>query len=303
MTTSYALITPSYRRDFERCTLLVESVHRWVAPHVQHYLVIARRDVALFKPLLGARVELIVVEDIIPRWLFLAPGVRRFWLSARTLPVRNWILQQLVKLSVPEAVQQDVLLYADSDMFFVEPYDPRSYEREGKVPLFVETGQRGLIPKNDEWHGVSARLLGVPRLNSYDTNYVNQLICWRRTTVQQALRRVEEVRKREWAQTIAALRAFSEYTFYGVYVDAVAGAESCGHWHDGEIRTLNYWRPQPLNLAGLEAFKAARRPHHHSVMVSAKSNTSTADIRSVFLDSICPGEPRGRAFRSFHEIR
>jgi hypothetical protein len=280
---TYALITPSYWKDVDRCAMLVESANQLLAPDVRHYLVIAARDLPLFKAMKGPRTEILVVEDIIPRWLFRFPGLRHFWLSTRSLPVRNWILQQIVKLSVPSVVSEDILLYADSDMFFIEPYDPRSFERDGKVPLFVETGQRGLIPNNDVWHAGAARLLGLPVESSYDTNYVNQLIWWRRATVLDGLRRIEETHQREWALVVAKLRTFSEYTFYGVYVDGVPGAERAGHWHDGQIRCLNYWPDKPLDRAGLERFKATRQPHHHSVMVSSKSNTSVADIRSVFL--------------------
>lgn len=282
MANSYALITPSYWRDVERCAMLVESVNRWVPADVRHYLVIANREVHLFRHMLGSRTGLIVVEDIVPRWLFRVPGLKRFWLSWRTLPVRNWIMQQIVKLSVPATVTEDVLLYADSDMFFIEPYDPRSFERDGKVPLFVETGQRGLIPNNDRWHAVAARLLAVPVESSYDTNYINQLIWWKRSTVQAALRRIEKVQQREWQLAIASLGSFSEYTLYGVYVDYVTGAERSGHWHDGVIRTLNHWRTQPLDRGALQAFKASLQLHHHSVMVSSKSNTAVTDIRSVF---------------------
>jgi hypothetical protein len=284
MPNSYALVTLSYWRDVERCQLLVESVDRWVPPSVRHYLVIAARDVHRFRHMLGSRSELIVAEDIIPRWLFRAPFLRHFWLSGRTLPVRNWMLQQIVKLSVPAAVSEEVLLYADSDMFFIAPYDPRGFEWQGRGPLFVETGQRGLIPNNDQWHAVAARLMGLPVQGSYDTNYINQLICWRRPTVLAALRRIEQVQQREWALSIASLvRGFSEYTFYGVYVDHIAGEASAGHWHDGVLRTLNYWQPEPLDRRGLKALKAQRQPHQHSVMVSSKSNTPVDDIRGVFL--------------------
>jgi hypothetical protein len=126
--------------------------------------------------------------------------------------------------------------------------------------------------------------MGVPVEGSYDTNYINQLVCWRRSTVIEALRRIEQVQQREWALSIAALvRGFSEYTLYGVYVDYIAGEESAGHWRDGVLRTLNYWHPRPLDERGLKSLKAQRQPHHHSVMVSSKSNTEVADIRSVFL--------------------
>ncbi len=280
---SYALVTPSYWADVERCALLIESVGRWVEPGVRHYLVIARRDIPLFKPLLTSRTELLVVEDIIPNWLIRIPGVRRFWFSLRTRPVKNWILQQIVKLSVPAVVTQDVLLYADSDMFFVEPYDPRSFERDGKVPLFLETGQRGLIEDNDRWQGVASRLLGLPAEADCDTNYINQLIYWRRQNVLDMLRRVEEVTGREWARAVAPLSGFSEYILYGLYAARVL-SDASGHWHDGMIRTLNHWQPAPLDFKGLEQFKATRAAHHHSVMVSAKSGTAVSDIRKVFFE-------------------
>ena len=96
---SYALVTPSFRLDFERCRLLTESVQQWVAPHMRHYIIVDRRDAKMFSPLVSNRTSLIVVEDIVPRWVFRVPGMQRFWLSLRTRPLKNWILQQIVKIS------------------------------------------------------------------------------------------------------------------------------------------------------------------------------------------------------------
>ena len=279
---SYALVTPSYWADVERCRLLVESVERWTPSELRHYLVIAKRDVPLFRSMLSSRTELVVVEDIIPSWLIRIPGIRHFWLSLRTRPVKNWILQQIVKLSVPSIAREDVLLYADSDMFFVAPYDPHTFERDGKVPLFVETGQRGLIENNDEWQAVASERLGLPIEASCDNNFINQLICWRRAKAVDMLTRVEEVTGRQWARAVAPLSGFSEYVLYGVYATRVLGEQS-GHWNDGIIRTLNHWRPVPLSLEELYEFKNGREAHHHSAMISAKSGTDINDIRKVFL--------------------
>jgi hypothetical protein len=279
---SYALITPSFRLDFERCKLLVESAERWVAPHVHHYLVIDRRDVPMFSPLGSSRTSILVVEDIIPPWLFRLPGTRRFWFSFRTLPVRNWILQQIVKLSIPSAVEKDVLLCTDSDTFFVAPYDPRTLERDGKVPLFVETGQRGLIKSNDEWHRVAASLLGMEPEPSYDTNYIGNVIPWRRDTGLALQRRIAEVAGKPWQLALSQQMVFAEYILYGMFSHRMP-EHSAGQWDDGTLRTLTYWGTTPLGIAGLEELKAQRLPHHHSVMVSAKSRTPVADIRKVFL--------------------
>ncbi len=225
---------------------------------------------------------LIVAEDIIPRWLFRAPGIRRFWISLRTRPVKNWILQQIVKLSVPGVVTEDVLLYADSDMFFAADYDPRTYERDGKVPLFVETGQRGKIDFNDEWQAVASRMLGIAAEPSCDTNFIGQLVCWRRDNALAMLERVERQTGKEWALTVAGLSGFSEYVLYGVHATRVLDQADNGHWRDGVIRTHNYWRTATLDLHALQRFKAERADFQYAVMVSAKSGTEVADIRKTF---------------------
>lgn len=278
---TYALVTPSYWMDVERCRFLLETTERWVDPSVQHYLLIANRDLHLFRPMLNSRTTLIVVEDIIPRWLFRAPGLRRFWLSLRTRPVKNWIVQQIVKLSAPAAISADVLLYADSDMFFIAPFDPRSYERNGTVPLFAEPGQRGLLPAHDKWQVTCARLLGIEPDMEFDINYIGQLIWWRRENALATVARVEEVTGKPWQQAIASLGGFSEYILYGLHSDKLLG-EASGHWDDAMVRTLCYWRNDPLDVHALEALKAKREPHHHSAMVSSKSATPMSYIREVF---------------------
>lgn len=281
----YAIVTPSFSKDFLRCAMLVESVERHVAAHVVHYLVIDRRDVPLFKPLESSRTRILVVEDVIPNWIVRVPAVRRFWFSFRTRPVKNWILQQIVKLSIPETVSEDVLLYTDSDVFFVSAYDPATFERDGKVPLFREPGQRGKIPRNDEWHALAARLLGISAHESYDTNFVGNIVCWRRANAVSMLRRVSEVSGKDWARVVAPLSGFSEYILYGVNATEVSNEDKSGHWHDGVTRSHNYWRTTPLDVAALEKFRDERTPLQYAVMISAKSHTKVDDIRRVFFRS------------------
>jgi hypothetical protein len=278
---TYALVTPSFRLDLERCILLAESVENWVAPHVRHYIVVDRRDVKLFKPLASKRTSILVVEETAPQWLFRFPGISRVWFSLRSRPIRNWILQQIVKLSVPSVVQEDVLLCTDSDVFFIAPYDPHDYEKEGKVPLFVETGQRGLIRNNDRWHNVAANLLGLPTEPSYDTNYIGNVIPWRRATVLAMQKRVAEIAGKPWQLVLASQNVFAEYILYGLFSQRVPG-HSTGQWNDGVIRTLCYWGTTPLGIPDLEKLKEERQGFHHSLMISGKSRTPVADIRKVF---------------------
>ena len=52
----FAIITPSYPPDLERCALLVESLDR-CCPGAKHYLIVDRRDISLFRRLASSRTE------------------------------------------------------------------------------------------------------------------------------------------------------------------------------------------------------------------------------------------------------
>ncbi|MES2684729.1 MAG: DUF6492 family protein [Pseudomonadota bacterium] len=282
-TPSHALVTPSFRGDIERCRLLVESVDRWVTPGVPHYLVVDRRDVELFQPMVSARTKLVVVEEILPWWIMRVPGISRFWLSLKTVPIRNWMLQQVVKLSMGGVVTEDVLLFVDSDVFFIAPFDPASQVRDGLVPLFVQTGQRGLLSFNDRWHGVAARLLGLPVRTGYDTNFIGNVIIWRRDSLQRMLAHIGKNARRHWLPVVAGQLVLSEYIVYGLYATEVEGIEAAGHYAHAVEYTRCYWDPVPMTPEMLGQFRSSLEPHHYSVMISAKSRTPIEDIRATFL--------------------
>jgi hypothetical protein len=278
---SYALITPSFRLDFERCALLVESAERWVPRQVRHYLVVDRRDVPLFRSLAGPRTEVLVVEEMVPSWIMRIPRVRKFWWSWRSRPIKNWILQQIVKLSTSSVIAEDVTFYVDSDVFFAAPFEPKTFERDGKVPLFVEEGQIGKIHFNDAWHTVAARLLDLPVETPYDTNFIGNVICWRRQNALTLQEKLTRVAGKPWPLALAPQSVFSEYILYGMYVRKVLG-EAGGHYPDPVDRTLTWWEERPLAVGDLETFASRLQPHHHSVMVSAKSRTPISEIRQAF---------------------
>jgi hypothetical protein len=48
MKKTYAIITPSYVKDFERCKLLVESKRKFLKDNVVQYIVIDKSDIKLF---------------------------------------------------------------------------------------------------------------------------------------------------------------------------------------------------------------------------------------------------------------
>ena len=119
----YAIITPSYGPDFERCKLLVESTNRYVKGDWTHHVVVDRKDEPLFRSLAGERTKIAVKEDWMPWGVRRMPFSRRWWLSLKSVPIRGWIVQQLIKIGVGEHVDADAYIFVDSDLAFVRPFD------------------------------------------------------------------------------------------------------------------------------------------------------------------------------------
>jgi len=284
MNENCAIITPSFRGDFVRCQLLVESIQRFVPDHVKHYLVVDRRDMSIFHPLQSNRTRLLVVEELLPWWIMRLPRLRRFWWSFRSLPIRNWILQQIVKLSVPHVVPEEYLFYVDSDVFFVRPFDPSDLIRNGQAPLFCETGKSSFGSFNDEWHAVAARIIGIPVETNYDTIFVGNIVCWRKSLVKRLSERIEAVSNRHWVLSVVRHLKFSEYVLYGMFVTRLAIDEPPLHYRDSGngALCLCYWGNSPLGDDALADFKAQLAETNVAVMISAKSKTDVGQIRRVF---------------------
>jgi hypothetical protein len=283
---TYAIITPSYALDFERCRLFAESVRAFVPAHVAHYILVDRRDEGLFQALRGPQTHVIVKQSILPWWLHQVPSSSRWWLSLKGLPVRGWIVQQLVKLSVDAVTCADVCLFMDSDTLLLRPFDPRAAERDGKVPLFRE-----VLPADDRhntrWHAAAERLLGLPRGPSDRASYVTPAVTWRQSNLSALHRQIEQTTGRGWVESLCALPTMSEYVLYGVFCERVL-RERSGHYPDGTIATLNYWDTERLDERGLAELRTRLRPEHVGVMISAKSSTDVAAIRHAFVDGRAP---------------
>ena len=90
-----ALLTPTYGRDLEICTLLCESVDRHVKSFSKHYLLVPDCDLPLFSHFASERREVLPASKFLPRWLRPLPRIvqrkrRQYWWSLRTRPVSGW---------------------------------------------------------------------------------------------------------------------------------------------------------------------------------------------------------------------
>ena len=102
-----ALLTPTYGRDLELCTLLCESVDRHVTSFSKHYLLVPDCDLALFSRFESQRREVLPASQFLPKWLRPLPRIvqrkrRQYWWSFRTKPVSGWHVQQYLKIAARE---------------------------------------------------------------------------------------------------------------------------------------------------------------------------------------------------------
>ncbi|WP_088889061.1 DUF6492 family protein [Leptolyngbya ohadii] len=280
---SFAIITPSYAPDFERCRLLCETVEQFVKPPVNHYIIVDRSDLALFQQLQKPRVQILTKEELLPKWIKRLPLRQNIWFSFKTLPIRGWLLQQIIKLEAARTIPEDVAIFVDSDVAFVRPVDFSCFTRNGLVRLYHEAdGNFADMPMHVKWHRTSSELVGIPPVPMPAPDYIEQVVTWKRDNVVKLCERIEAVSGRSWIETLSNVWHLSEYTLYGTFVDRVLQDQS-GHYQDAGKLCLDYWTPEPMSAEQIQSFLQQLRPEHMAVMISAKAGMPVDSYRSAIM--------------------
>lgn len=283
-----ALVTPSYAADFERCRLLCRSVDRHVSGATTHYLLVAGHDVARFRALEGPSRVVVDERDLLPAWLHCVPDPsdlfrRRIWVSRRTMPLRGWHVQQLRRLAVAEALDEPTLVYLDSDVVFLKPFDCARFWRDGALRLYRRDGALPQSGEHPAWARSAGRLLGLPADRTTTHDYIATLIAWRRDAVLAMLRHIEARAGRHWVAAVASTRRYSECMIYGRYVDEVRGGE--GHFPDPDGFCRVYWSGPALSGEGIRAFAAGMAPGQVAVGIQSFVGSDLAAIERLVAES------------------
>ena len=189
---SVGLLTPTYGRDLEICTLLCESVDRHVRSFVEHYLLVPDSDVALFAPLASERRVVIPASTFLPDWLRPLPRVvqrkrRQFWWSLRAKPVSGWHVQQFLKIAATISLPYERYCILDSDVVFFRDFDLARFEYPNSIPLLTMSGEvTADQPRHSRWLETSHQLLGLPTPPFPAADYIGHIIFWDKQTTQRA---------------------------------------------------------------------------------------------------------------------
>ena len=282
-----AIITPSYAADHQRCLLLCESLDRMATSDFQHYILVADHDRELFAPLQGPRRRIIPDSTLLPEWLkpMVRPfsGGRRMWWSVMppVWPLSGWHVQQLRKMLIARHIDEDVMVMADSDSVFVRPFGIDAFVQDGLVRFYARqhaiTHEQS-YQNHQIWVRQAASVLGLPAPVLPATDYINNLVSWRRDHALGLLDRIEHSNGRDLAATLGRSRTFSEYQIYGAYVDGVVQGD--GHFADPEPLSLTYWSGDALRAGSLRTFVDRLSPQQIAICVQSFTGTSTDLLRS-----------------------
>ncbi|SPU64220.1 Uncharacterised protein [Brucella melitensis] len=284
-----AIVTASWDQDFERCKLLCETVDKYTTGFTKHYILVESKDVALFRQLESSRRIIIDERDLLPSWLhaFWDPTHlwrRRIWLSLKTKPLRGWHVQQLRRIALAGAMEEDGFLYMDSDMAFLRPFDCSTLWHGEKLRLFVRPNALAnpKWPEHPVWAANAAKLLGIQNGKSGLNDYIGQLVSWRRDSVISMCERIEAHTGQHWVAALGKIRRFSECILYGRYVDDIL--KGVGHFHDtGDLCRVYWFSPPPRktnSALSLPGWSRIRSPSACSLSSAFRSMISGAS--SIF---------------------
>lgn len=218
-----SLITPSYRGDYERSTLLFESVDKYVTGFEKHYLIVHDEDFELFEKFHAGRRVVMRASELLPSWLHELPLIRwrkrRYWWSFRARPVSGWHTQQLVKIRAAASLPEDRFCLIDSDNIFFREFDVSMFAPPHAPVLRVDrNGADHHVPSHMIWVQAARRLLGLPRPTFPADDFIDQIIIWDKPTVQAMISRIETTVGCDWAEALCREHDFSEYMLYGNFV-------------------------------------------------------------------------------------
>lgn len=221
-----AIVTQSYKNDFDECKLLCESIDRF-APEIDHFIFVNNEDYKLFQELHYGRHKVHKKGEILPWYLVRLPfkiAGHHFHISPVTIPVREWIIQQICKLGVFEVIgdDYDATFNIDSETVLMKPLDLNKWiNTAGEFMLFRNINDDE--PSKEDYYAAAKKLLRIPDADFSAVskwNYMNTPVCFERENLKNLLNALgRTVLFGGWKRALCNTYRFSEYYTYGAYAD------------------------------------------------------------------------------------
>ncbi len=218
-----AIVTQSYKNDYRECKLLCESIDRF-ASEISHFIFVNDEDADMFADLNYGKHIVYKKSVILPKYLIRLPWKimgHHFHVSPFTIPVREWIIQQICKLGVFEVIGKefDVTLNIDSETVLMKPFRIDELYKDGKwlmyrVPNINE-------PSHDDYCNAAYNLLKytgkIDDINKW--NYMNTPVAFVRENIETLLKTIGNGYIGGWKRHLCNTYRFSEYYTYAIFTE------------------------------------------------------------------------------------
>lgn len=300
-----AILTPSYRPDFDSLARLHRSVLDNTDSDVIHHVIVPRRDLPLFSTIDSARLRLWTQADFLPPTFLLtdwfsqsvqkvpflpaAARVNAINMAQPWPPIRGWIQQQIVKLAAASRMEADVVALIDSDVTLIRPVTADLFMRGESVRLYRAPGEiTAAMDRHVKWGDAARRLLGVDDPSPLPRpQFITAITTWDPGIAAACLARVEAVTHDPWQTAVGRELHFAEYILYGTYVDNFGSAQQRAFPSDRAL-CLSHWDPTPLDLDAARRFVESLDPTDVAVQVQSTSRTSL-EVRDFIINAAKAG--------------
>lgn len=282
-----AVITASYKRDFDRCQLLCESLDNHLKGNWTHYILVEETDVPLFKKLAGKNRSVVSERELFPWWFRSFPDPvstrhSRFWLSPFSFLLRGWHAQQIRRLAIAEQLDEDIMLSIDSDVILLRDFDVKALQTQGDIRFYCKpNGLNENMKEHMRWSKNAGSLLGLAQTDICHDDYISTFIAWRTQTARNLLRHIEDVHNRHWMKTLVGNRDMSECMIYGRF--AIEVEKGAGHHCDPQALCKVMWGEQcgDGSIEGLKTFMSELAPEQVAIGIQSFVRADLEDVRRV----------------------
>ena len=233
-----ALLTPTYGRDLELCTLLCESVDRHVTSFSKHYLLVPDSDLSLFSHFASERRSVLPASKFLPKWLRPLPRIvqrkrRQYWWSLRTKPVSGWHVQQYLKIAATISLPHQRYCILDSDVVFFRNFDLSRFEYPNSIPLLNMPDEvTSEQIRHARWVETSHRTSRTADAAASGVRFHRpHHILGPADHPRDGLRKSRPSPIFDWVEALCRTREFSEYMLYGYFVQNDARFSGTAHAH------------------------------------------------------------------------
>lgn len=227
----FAIVTQSYSKDIRECELLCESMDRFVSSDVPHYIIVNDEDYDMFRsnPAFSRR-HIHRKGELMPRYLFRLPFPmlgHHYLVSPFTIPVREWIVQQICKLAIFELTPEvEAVVNIDSECVFLRPFGLDDISRttpDGHREWMLYKRIFEDEPNHDQYCRVARAMMTLPEGSEPDSFcYMAHPVVFERRNLEALLYQIASRSLfGSWKHRLCNTYRFSEYYLYGLYTDHV----------------------------------------------------------------------------------